>query len=79
MVRRVVEHDVELVAVRAEHLGDGAGHLAVAVEAAGALGHRRLVAVHHRDVVALAGQLEHEVQPDVAVATHHERSHRRRP
>jgi hypothetical protein len=74
-VRGVVEHHVELVPHRPEHLLERAGHLAVAVEAPCALGHRRLVAVHDRHVVALTSQLEDEAQADVAVAAQHECTH----
>lgn len=47
----------------------------IAVQPAGALRHRCLVAVHDRDVMTLSGELEHEVQPDVAVAAEHESTH----
>ena len=78
-VRGVVEHDVEVVAMRAQRVVDRAGHSAVAVDAPGSGRQRRFVAVHHGDVVALSSELEHEVTTDVPVASHHQHAHCRDP
>ena len=58
---------------------DRARHSAVAVDAPGSGRQRRFVAVHHRDVVALSSELEHEVTTDVPVASHHQHAHCRDP
>jgi hypothetical protein len=61
--------------VRTEHVGDHAGDLAITDEATAAIGHLGEVAVHHGDLVTLAGQLEQQVESDVAVPAHHEGTH----
>ena len=78
-VRGVVEHDVEVVAMRAQRVVDRSRHSAVGVDAPSSGRQRRFVAVHDRDVVALSSELEHEVTTDVPVASHHQRAHCRDP
>ena len=71
------ENRIALVPAGAEDVVQDAGLLPVAVEPNRAFGHGRFVAVHDRDVVAASRKFEHEVQADVAIPAHDERSHGR--
>ncbi len=71
-VRRVVEHDVEVVTMVGQHAGQHAGLLAVAVQPPGAFRHLGDMAVEHRHLVPALGQLEQQPHPDVAVAAEDE-------
>ena len=71
-VRRVVEHDVEVVPMVGEHVRQHAGLLTVAVQAARAVRHLGQVAVEDGDLVTARRQLEQQPHPDVPVAAQNE-------
>src|SRR3546814_8451997 len=75
-LRGVVEHDVELVAVGAQRLRERPGLAPIGVDAPAPFGQVGDVAVDDCDLVPAPGQLEDEVQPDVAVDSCDQRSQR---
>ena len=75
----VVEDHVEVAPVIRQRRRQGAGLGAIAMDPPSALGHRRLVAVDHRDLVPAPGEFEHQVQADVAIAAGDQHAHGRPP